>query len=400
MNWLGFLGLINSIYGKGLPDIEKIQKLGLLAVKIGQVHALRIDFLSREKCEILAKLYRQNLTLEPADFLSLLETYSGRDFGSNFSSIDPKPLASASIGQIHRAKLKDGREVVIKAVKKNYKDSFKRDVENVEKLFKAVIFFYPKLKGVANPLGILEDIKTYTLSELDLTNEAKGHAELKNIYDKYKTSYDLSKLDFFHINEELSNENVLVSDYIEGRTFDELLENGELEYSRLLDLFLVHGTYMFVAGTFHGDIHPGNVILSNDKMYFVDTGSIGRVGDKIRLGLLSFFEALSYDDFGQCAKHLHSMSETELTASDYLKYEGKFLEIYRGFKGKNVAEASLTRKMMETIKLGVNYGMVFERGMFPIIRSLMYMDGMVLKCNPQAMLLKDMQKYIKLFRKN
>ena len=68
--------------------------------------------------------------------------------------------------------------------------------------------------------------------------------------------------------------------------------------------------------------------------------------------------------------------------------------------GKTVIEASLTKKMMETIKLAVNSGMSFDEGMFPIIRSLMYMDGMVLKCNPDALLLKDMRPFIDGFKKN
>ena len=65
MNWIQFGRLIHSIYGRGgkLPDLDWIQSLGLLAVKLGQVHALRIDFLDREKCEHLARLYRRNAAL-------------------------------------------------------------------------------------------------------------------------------------------------------------------------------------------------------------------------------------------------------------------------------------------------------------------------------------------------
>ena len=65
MNWIQFGRLIHSIYGRGgkLPDLDWIQDLGLLAVKLGQVHALRIDFLDREKCEHLARLYRRNAML-------------------------------------------------------------------------------------------------------------------------------------------------------------------------------------------------------------------------------------------------------------------------------------------------------------------------------------------------
>ncbi|MBN1621817.1 MAG: AarF/ABC1/UbiB kinase family protein [Endomicrobiales bacterium] len=399
MNWIGFTKLIYSIYGPGMPDLEYIQKLGLLAIKLGQVHALRIDFLSREKCQQLAKLYRQTFSLPSENFLELLKQKGSKNIIDNFSNIEKKPLASASIGQIHKAKLKNGKDVVIKAIKGNYKETFKEDVNNLEGLFKIIMFFYPKLKKVANPLGILEDIKTYTLSELDLTNEIKGRAKLKSIYEQLKGSIDLSKLDFFNVYKELSNDDVLVSEYINGQTFDELLEQGKLPYDLLLDLFLVHGTYMFVAGTFHGDIHPGNVIYSNNKLYFVDTGSVSTVTDKIRKGLFHFFKALSNDDFKSSAGALQSMSEKELTRADYSRFEQKFFGLYRDFKNKTVSQISLTQKMMETIKLGVHSGMEFGQDMFPIIRSLMYMDGMVLKCKSDAVLLKDMRPFIDSFEK-
>jgi len=325
MNWFGFIKFINSIYGSGVPDPVAIQKMGLLAVKIGQVHALRIDFLSREKCEILSTLYRQNQTLPPADFFKLIDSAGGAGFRDNFAFIDENPLAAASIGQIHRAKMKDGSDVVIKAIKAQYKAQFTQDVNSVEKLFKALIFFYPKLARVANPLGILEDIKTNTLSELDLRNELKGQLLLKSIYEKYKTSHNISRLAFANIYQDISNEDVMVSDFIAGKTFDELLTEKKLDYQTLLELFLVHGTYMFVAGTFHGDIHPGNVILSNDKFYFVDTGSTATVNDKLRKGLLNFFEALSYDDYPLCAKGLHEMSDVELSEKKYKHFVENFI---------------------------------------------------------------------------
>jgi ubiquinone biosynthesis protein len=72
--------------------------------------------------------------------------------------------------------------------------------------------------------------------------------------------------------------------------------------------------------------------------------------------------------------------------------------LYADFKNTTVAQVSLTKKMMQTIRLGVLSGMQFEEGMFDIIKSLMYLDGMVLRVNPQAVLLKDMRRFIDDFR--
>jgi ubiquinone biosynthesis protein len=401
MNWYQFGKLIHSIYGrnKKLPDLDWIQSLGLLAVKLGQVHALRIDFLEREKCEHLSKLYRCNATLPPEDFDALLRKNAVPGFFDQFESIEKVALASASVGQVHRAVLKGGRRVVIKAVKRNVRGQFMADVASLRRLFGAITFFYPKLSRVGDPVGILDDIEEYTLSELDLRHEVEGQRILKKIYEEQKDRFDLSHLMFPQVHESLCNENVMVSDFVEGKSFDELLTEGKMDYDQLLELFRIHGFYMFCIGTFHGDIHPGNVLLSNGKIAFIDTGYIGTVSIKIRRGLFGFFEALSHDDYPSSAAALNRMSENEISGVAFDTFQRQFVELYRDFKGASVATVSLTRKMMQTIRLGVNSGMKFEKGIFAIIRSLMYLDGMVLRCRPQAVLLADMQQFIGEFKK-
>jgi ubiquinone biosynthesis protein len=399
MNIFSFIRLIIEIYLKKDPDLKWIQKQGLLAIKIGQIHALRIDFLDGKKCRKLAKLYTQTKSIPAEDSKKLIDKYGGNDFRSNFEYIEETPFASASIGQVHRAKLKTGEDVVIKIIKGDFKEQFVKDVESVRKFFKLLISLYPRLKGVANPLGIVNDIEEYTLSELDLRNEVKGQETLKKLFEEYNEKFDLSTMKFARIYGELSSENIMVSEYLEGKTFDRLLEESNLEYSKLLDLFHNHGFYMFIVGTFHGDLHPGNVIYSNDLLYFVDTGFIGNVGEKIRVGLFNFFSALSKYDYPNCAYYLNKMAEVEIDGENYEKFKVKLIDLYSDFTDKPVSEISLTKKMMQTIKLGVNSGMVFEKGMFSIIRSLMYMDGMVLKCNPGSVLMKDMGLFIDDFKK-
>ena len=107
MNWFQFINLLWMIYGSKPIDIKKIQTYGLLAVKIGQVHALRLDFLPVDTCRELSKLYRSTIPIPAEQVLASVER-------KHFSSIEKKPLASASIGQVHRATLKNGDEVVIK----------------------------------------------------------------------------------------------------------------------------------------------------------------------------------------------------------------------------------------------------------------------------------------------
>ena len=386
MNWLGFIELIRMIYGPKPIDLRKIQRMGLLAVKIGQVHALRLDFLPISKCQELSRLYRMNDDIPAERVLEKIDR-------SIFDSIEEKPIASASVGQVHRA-VYQGRDVAVKIIKQDFKKAFERDVRSVKKFMKAVLFFYPKLSRVFNPLGILEHIEEYTLQEIDLMREIQGQDTLKAIHESNQDKFDLSRLCFPQIHREISSSEMMVSELVGGKTFDELLDEGNLPYSELLDLFRLHGFFLFRVGTFHGDIHPGNIMLHQGKIYFIDTGAISTASPRLSGGLLNFFDALSLYDYDRCADYLNQMAESQIEGEAFEKFQAQFHDLYRNFNDSTVGQVSLTKKMMETIKLGVNSGMRFEQGMFPIIKSLMYLDGMVLRCNPDAILLKDMRKYI------
>lgn len=398
MNWIGFVGLMRQIYGPGLPDLDAIQRQGLLAVKIGQTFALRADFLDEAKCRHLAQLYRRTVSLPAEDVERLLKDLPP-GWRESFSEIDPLPLASASVGQVHRARLRDGRQVVVKLIKGDFAQRFARDVQSLRRLVNLAVFFYPKLQKVADPAGILEHIEEYTLAELDLRNEVAHGDILRQVRDQNRHRFDLSAMAFPQVLRELSGEKYLVTEFLEGQTLDELLDEGKLSYQELLKLFSIHGFFIFGPGVFHGDIHPGNIILRDGKLFFVDTGALSRVGDRIRQGLFRFFESLGDYDFPSCALRINEMAERGLAGPAYDRFREKFLTLYRDFPNTTVSQVSLTKKMMDTIKLAVHSGMVFERGMYPVIKSLMYLDGMVLRCNPNAVLVRDMRPALAEFKK-
>jgi ubiquinone biosynthesis protein len=393
VNWLQFGRLIFSLYRRGgpLPDLEWIESLGLLAVKLCQIHALRIDFLRRDKCEHLARLYRRNRALPSEEFRVLLERSASPEVIANFSSIDDVALASASVGQVHRARLISSDDVVVKVVKADARDQFVADVASLKRLLNLAVRIYPRLRRVGDPMGILEDVETYTLSDLDLRNEISGQRALKEILEQHTASFDLHRLKFPTIYTALSARDVLVSEFVPGASIDELLENGDLQYEDLVELFRLHGFFMFCVGSFHGDLHPGNVIVHGDDFYLVDTGYVATIEPQLRDGLFRFFASLAYYEYADCARHLNAMSIRPLEGEAFSTFERDFMRLYSDFRDSTVSEVSLTTRMMQTIKLGVNAGMAFERSIFAIIRSLMYLDGMVLRCNPNAVLVRDMR---------
>lgn len=168
MNFPSFLRLLYEIYFAQKPDLDHIRRLGLLATKIGQLYALRADFIGVERASILAQLYEQNFDTRA---IQNTKTRFDEELRKNFASIEENPFSEASIGKVYAAKLLDSTPVVVKMIKDDFRAPFMRDVAKLKRYFRVIIFFYPKLAKVADPIGTLEDLERMTLSELNLENE-------------------------------------------------------------------------------------------------------------------------------------------------------------------------------------------------------------------------------------
>ena len=384
-----------QIYGKKPIDVDKIQKMGLLAVKLGQICPLRPDLIDSKKCLQLQKLYSSAYTIPQENFESLLDKNTSDDFRSNFESIESKSFAAASIGQIHKAKLLDGTDVVIKIIKSNFEKSFRRDVRRMKRWVGIGLFFNPRLKKVGNPLGLLAHIEDYTVRELNLLNEIKGKEKLEKIAAQYSEKFPMPKLRFPKIWKNISNERVLVVEYIAAPTLEKHLDRHSFEWDDMLQLFRIHGAYMFGIGVFHGDLHPGNVMMDEDNNFiFIDTGAICEAPENVRTALFGFFYFLAKGQLKNSFDAMLSMAKIQPTGDTLEAYYKSMFELYDGFVGTSVSEVSLTQQMMKTIKASVLAGCTFGEDTFPIIRSLMYMDGMVLKGHPQVDLITSMGPYL------
>ena len=291
MRFVTFVRFMYQILKKKEANLTWIQSQGLLAVKLSQIFALRPDLLSIEKCKQLQTLYGQASTIPTENVQNILKSKASKEFHDAIVWFDENPLAAASVGQVHRARLKTGEEVVVKIIKANHKNKFKKDVYRMKRWLKVLILFSPKLRKVGNPIALLNHVEDYTLRELNLNNEIKGGNKLKQIKEDLSDNFPMPRLKFPLYYENLSNEDVLVSEFIDGITLEEGIRNKSLEWDYLIELFRIHGAYMFGVGTFHGDLHPGNCIINKEGNFvFIDNGAICESPRRIALSLFRFFE--------------------------------------------------------------------------------------------------------------
>jgi len=363
--------------------------MGLLAVKIAQMYAVRSDIIGVEKSLILQSLYEEITPISWPQVEEVLKVHAPVNFWDKVVDIKEEPLATASLGQVHTARLKNDEEVVVKVIKPEAVKDFEKDLNAVRLMAWIAIIFYPKLKRLANPIGTIDTIARLTRQELNLLNESDGANRLRKLIDEAENLSHLKLLKFPKIYLNLSSSKVLVSQRLSVTSVRLGLEQESFTYEHLLRLFRVHGYFLFLKGEFHGDLHPGNIFFDQDQFWFIDNANIETVDVVFSQGLLQFLAKLGEKDYGAAAKAMEGISQRP--PKNKKKYYQDFQNLYHEFKE---GTTSLTTQMMATVKLCVHSGMEFPEGAFPVIKSLMYLDGMVLKCHPKAKLLEDVLDYL------
>ena len=383
---------MRQVTRKSPANLDWIQKQGLLAVKLAQIFALRPDIISLEKCKQLQTLYSSASTIPTENVFKILKEKAPDSYHENISWFDVEPLAAASVGQVHKAKLKTGEKVVVKVIKEDHERKFKRDVKRMTRWLKLAMILSPKLRRVGNPIALLEHVQDYTLRELDLRNEIIGASKLDAIREELSGDFPMKRLRFPKYYPELSKRHVLVSELIDGQTLEQGIIKSNLAWEDLLELFRIHGAFMFGVGTFHGDLHPGNCILDKQGNFvFIDNGAICEAPRKVSNSLFNFFYHLSSNDKDLAFESLISLAERRPRSVKVEEFKKDMHEIYRDFENLSVGQQSLTEVMMKTVRSAVeNAGADYGEEGFPIIRSLMYMDGLVIRTYPEVKLISEM----------
>lgn len=245
-----------------------LERLGGAYVKIGQLLSTRVDILPSDYIKELESLQDR---VPPQPLEELLHHYP--ELKDAFLHIDEEPIGSGSVAQVHRAVLKDGREVALKIIRPKAEELIKRDTSTL-KILVSLISFVPAVRGFRIP-QIVSEFERMLLNELDLTTEA-AYMELFRKFSQQEPSLFVPGVVW-----ELSSLRYLTTEFVKGRKLSpELFEEFSEEERRELAERFVHivNRTVFELSVFHGDLHPGNVFLLDDKRFaFVDFGIVGRL---------------------------------------------------------------------------------------------------------------------------
>ena len=378
---LKFLNLL--IYSGNKDEIGKkllrcLINLGPGYIKFGQALSTRPDLVDKKTCEYLKKLQDDMEPFSSSIAKNIIEKENHVSIDNIFSSFNEKPIANASVAQVHTGVLKSGETVAIKILKPNIK----------EKLFKDFIFFYwvskcleiaiPSIKRLKLSKNV-EVLSEVSLNELDLTLEASAAEELSENF-KDNPNYKVPKIYW-----EFTSKNILVLEYIQGIRIDDInaLKKANHNIKKITEIGTeVFFLQVFRDGFFHGDMHPGNILINPKGVLIpIDFGIMGRLSNKDRQFLALLLTYLLNKNYRKVVE-IHS--EANMLGKDisHDHLAQAIRAICTPILNKPIGEVSLAKLLGQILGLSKEFNIEVQPQFTLLQKTMLMAEGTTRQINP------------------
>ena len=370
-----------------------IQELGPTFIKFGQILSTRPDIVAKDYIDALQKLQDD---IDPLDFSELepmLKEALGAQWGSTIVRVEQKPLATASIAQVHRAVFLDTEAnkeipVVLKIQRPNIQEQIRSDLHILHILLQRGLQEYPELE-LFDPYGIFTEFEQSILAELDFLLESK------NLLRFSKNFFHASHIRFPKVVEQCSAHNVICMEYLDGISIRKAREHGcdmELVGQRYLELAY---TMLFDHGFFHGDLHPGNVlVLEKNVIGVIDCGMVGRLTYEMKDQLATLIYALYKGDNKLIAKTFYDISiKTERV--DYIAFERDAIEVAeKHWSGGSFTEMDIGAFLMDLTMRAIRHKVRAPTAFTMFFKAVLTTEGLAKSLLPEVDPLRVAQPYV------
>ncbi|HVP69314.1 MAG TPA: AarF/ABC1/UbiB kinase family protein [Anaeromyxobacteraceae bacterium] len=318
--------------------------LGPTFIKLGQLLSTRPDILPSRWVDELSRLQDACAPVPVEEVRAEIERGLGRPVDELFRWLDPHPAASASIAQVHRARTHGGEEVAVKVQRPRIRDQIEADLgllQYVARLLEALV----EETGIYTPSDIVEEFDRAIHEELDFHNEAR------NARDMAKASRDLPFLVIPRVHDALSCATVLTLDYVDGIKASDVPGREGYDAEKVArNIIEAAFRQLFGEGIFHGDPHPGNVlVLPGNRVALIDFGLVGRIGRPVQEALVTLIMGVALRDPETVARVLYRIGVPEAhTAITSLRSDiAEILDRYLGLKLDEIQSATLLRDLLD-----------------------------------------------------
>lgn len=259
-----------------------LQELGTTFIKFGQLLASRPDLVGEKISEELSQLHDDNPPVGYEDIKEMIENQLGGNIDDLFAEFSEDPLATASIAQVHEAKLPTGERVAVKVQKTNVEEIVETDLSIMKFIANESDRFNTSLKHLNLP-AVLHEFDKSIHKEMDFDNELMN---IRHLNDNFKYN---DKIIVPITYPDYSTEKVLTMEYVDGIKLSEVIAGNDPKYNKVLIADRIVRSYfqqLFIDGFFHADPHPGNIFVTEDNaICYIDFGMMGSLDEDFRQDL-------------------------------------------------------------------------------------------------------------------
>ncbi|XP_021903963.1 uncharacterized aarF domain-containing protein kinase At5g05200, chloroplastic [Carica papaya] len=412
------LGLLSPRYLRRL-----FERMGATYIKLGQFVASAPTLFPPEYVQEFQNCFDRAPAVPFEEIQMILREELARPIDSVYEYVDPTPIASASIAQVHGAKLKGSQEdVVIKVLKPGIEDILVADLNFVYIVARILEFLNPELNR-ASLVGIVKDIRASMLEEVDFYKEAANIESFRRYIENMGLTTMATAPRVYH---HCSTKRVLTMERLYGVPLTDLDSISSLVSSpenSLINALNVWFGSLLACETFHADVHAGNLwILRDGRIGFLDFGIVGRISPKTWAAMDVFLQSIATEDYESMASALIDMGATDkdVNAKAFARDLEKIFSsiqdldtevVVAAAKGPTttatavsaniiVDERQMNALFLDVVRVSESYGLRFPREFALLMKQLLYFDRYTRLLAPNLNMLQDQRIRIVSNRRN
>lgn len=387
---LGVLARHNLAGGMTPEKLRSIvEDLGPTFVKLGQIMSMRRDMLPEAYCRELEKLRAEVRPLAFEEARGVVETEYGVSLRSVFDVFDETPIGSASIAQVHAARLKNGAPVVVKVQRPGIRDTLARDIA----LLRRAAGHLGGIGGLGSVVDfrmVLDEMWVVAQQEMDFLIEAQHAEKFRRLNE------EIAYVTCPRVERRFTTSRVLVMEYIDGIPIDahEALEQAGYDRAEIgTKLAENYVKQVLEDAFFHADPHPGNLRVRGGKIVWLDLGMMGRLTEKDQTLLKRAVRAIVENDVGTVKEVLLTIG-VHSGRIDHARLYADIDDLLTQYASAGMAEMDLSRMLEEILTLASNHGISMPQGISMLCRGMMTMQGVLADLSPDINIVTIMANHL------
>lgn len=388
---------------------DTFEQLGTTYIKIGQFIASTPSLFPREYVEAFQDCLDQTTPLSYAYIEQVLTAelaVDGQTLSDKFAFIDEKPLASASIAQVHAARLHNGDEVVLKVQKPEVETIMQTDLGVLHGVTKLLELLMPSMR-FASIAPIIDEIRLRMLAETDFIAEAQNIRD----FQQFLTVSGNTKVIAPQVYDELTTKRVLTMSRLHGVSMID--ETAMRQYCDdpaqvMADTLNTWFASLMLCNSFHADLHAGNLMLLTDgRIGFLDFGIVGKLNAESWRACMGMMQALQDNNYQAMAQHMIDMEMTRGRSNvDELDLANDLQRMMKTIMAEDITFTSgvpfnskeqadeLNQMMLEIVEVGKRHGIHFPRDFALLTKQLLYFDRFMRTLAPDMDMFSDQRVQI------